>query len=201
MRDAHTSSSLRTIGAQSALSLPGVGRKSATARFYRGLASAALLLAAVSHPSLSIAADRAPSRSAASTKDTAEITDLLTRYFVALNASDIGIADLYSEDGVFLQLFKPTSVGKDSVRQAYAFLFTQEKMSLASKIDEIVQISPGWAFARASTTGPFTMIPTGGIVDDPTQILILLKKEKGAWRIARFSFSPTDLPAGLRARR
>ena len=102
------------------------------------------------------------------------------------------MAQLFTDDGVFLQLFRPTHVGKEEIRRAYDTLFKQEKMSLTFQIDEVVQVAPDWAFARATTGGPFTVIATGAQVNDPTQVLIILRRDVDrGWRIARFAFSPT----------
>jgi uncharacterized protein (TIGR02246 family) len=161
-----------------------------------GLATAALLLAALGQPSTSAAAEPGRANRAARTADTAAITLMLGKYFAALNGSDQPtMVSLYTDDGVFLQPFRPTAVGKPAVSGAYDWLFKNEKMDVTFKITEVARIAPGWAIVRTSTEGPVSMLKTGAKVDIPTQELFVLKKENdGQWRIARFAFSPNDAP-------
>src|SRR5262249_31765472 len=132
---------------------------------------------------------------AAAAEPDAAIAGVVKTYFTALNTSDVEtMASLYSDDGVFLQLFNPTAVGKPAVREAYDRLFKKEKMDLTYKVAEIVQMSPTWAYARTSTEGPLVIKATGVTIDQPTQDLFIFRKDGGQWRIVQFAFSPNDPP-------
>ena len=177
--------------------LRAIGGNKAISRICGGFACAALLLVALGSSSTSALAEQTSGKAAVPTAAQPAITNVLTKYFAALDASDASaMLELYSDDGVFLQLFRPTAVGKAAVKRAYDQLFKNEKMDVTFKIAEVLQIAPDWAIARTSTEGPALIKATGVKMNDPTQELFVLKKAgDGEWRIARFSFSPTVSPA------
>jgi uncharacterized protein (TIGR02246 family) len=56
--------------------------------------------------------------------DKEAITALLARYAEALNESNTeSVMKLYTEDGVFMPQYFPSSVGADAVRHAYDAVF------------------------------------------------------------------------------
>lgn len=121
---------------------------------------------------------------------------LLRRYEAALNASDTdAVMALYAPDGVFMPAFSPSAVGAGAVRQAYEAVFEAIRLAVKFDIVEIVQVAPEWAFARTNSAGTVTVNATGATVAEANQELFVLQKDvQGVWKIARYSFSPTNPP-------
>jgi ketosteroid isomerase-like protein len=62
-------------------------------------------------------------------------------------------------------------------------------------IEEIVQMSPNWAFVRTNSAGTNKINATGAVSAEGNQELFVFKKDdEGVWKIARYSFSPTSPP-------
>jgi uncharacterized protein (TIGR02246 family) len=170
-----------------------------TARFI-----ASTLLAASFFPVLAIKADghaQAPDVAATvetAAKDIQAIHDVLGRYEKALNASDTNaVIPLYAEDGVFMPAFSPSAVGAPAVRRAYDAVFNAIRLEVTFDIVEIVQVAPTWAFARTNSAGTVTINATGARNAEANQELFVFHRgDDGAWKIARYSFSPTNPPRG-----
>jgi uncharacterized protein (TIGR02246 family) len=128
--------------------------------------------------------------------DVTEIRDLLTRYETALNASSTdAVLPLYADDGVFMPAFSPSAVGLPAVRQAYDAVFKAIKLEVKFDVVEIVPVSATWAFARTNSAGSVTIHATGERSDEANQELFVFQKGPDArWKIARYSFSPTNPP-------
>ena len=57
-------------------------------------------------------------------------------------------------------------------------------------------MSPTYAYVRTKSAGTTTHASTGKSTSEANQELFILKKgSDGMWRIARYSFSPTNSPA------
>jgi uncharacterized protein (TIGR02246 family) len=127
---------------------------------------------------------------------TEAVTDLLAKYNQALNASSTeAVMPLYTEDGVFMPPYSPSAVGSAAVRKAYDRVFKAITLSVKFTIVEIVELGPGWAFARTNSAGTTTDHTTGKKSAEGNQELFIFKKaDDGAWKIARYSFSPTNPP-------
>jgi uncharacterized protein (TIGR02246 family) len=155
--------------------------------------AAAVLLAAVGWTASAAAGDESPAASVAATPaaDKVAITSVLSAYEAALNASDIeAIRRLYTEDVVLMRPFRPSVVGKAAVRQPSAA--GARKINIKFTIAEIVEMAPDWAFARTNSAGTITLNVTGQTSPEANQELFIFKKDTdGAWKIARYSFSPT----------
>jgi uncharacterized protein (TIGR02246 family) len=161
---------------------------------------ASALLAASFVPILAIDA-QAQTRDVAVTADAAAqdvkaIHDVLGRYEKALNASDTdAVMPLYAEDGVFMPAFSPSAVGAPSVRQAYDAVFKAIKLDVKFDIVEIVPVAATWAFARTNSEGTVTVHASGAKSAEANQELFVFHRDAGgAWKIARYSFSPTKPP-------
>jgi uncharacterized protein (TIGR02246 family) len=159
----------------------------------QSILAAVALLAAVGW-TVSAAADNAgPAASVAATPaaDKMAITSVLSAYEAALNASDIeAIRRLYAEDVVLMRPFRPSVVGKAAVRQPAAA--GVRKLNIKFTIAEIVEMAPDWAFARTNSAGTITLNATGETSPEANQELFIFRKDTdGAWKIARYSFSPT----------
>ena len=79
------------------------------------------------------------------------LTALLEKYNTALNASDTeAVMTLYADDGVFMPPYSQSAVGSEAVRKAYDDVFKSITLSVKFTIAEIVEMGPGWAFARTT---------------------------------------------------
>jgi len=100
------------------------------------------------------------------------------------------IRRLYTEDVVLMRPFRPSVVGKAAVRQPSAA--GARKLNIKFTIAEIVEMTPDWAFARTNSAGTITLNATGATSPEANQELFIFRKDTdGAWKIARYSFSPT----------
>lgn len=118
----------------------------------------------------------------------------LDRYEQALNASNVeNVLALYADDGIFMPQHSLPSVGRDSVRNAYERVFEAITLDIKFQIDEIVPLSPQWAFARTRSEGFVTINANGIKSPEANQELFLFQKqENGSWKIARYIFSTTN---------
>ena len=124
------------------------------------------------------------------------ITALLAKYNEALNASSTeAVMPLYADDGVFMPPYSPSAVGAAAVRKAYDAVFKVITLNVKFTIVEVVEMSPTWAFARTNSAGTTTDHVTGTKSAEANQELFIFKKDAGGgWKIARYSFSPTNPP-------
>lgn len=118
------------------------------------------------------------------------VAALLHAYGAALNAANVDkMLDLYTADGVILPPHFTPSAGQQALRETYLRIFQTIHLSIKFAIDEIVIMSPEWAFARTTATGTKTMLATNTSEPHANQELFILRKEAGAWKIARYAFS------------
>ena len=131
---------------------------------------------------------------ASNTAETTAIEAPICGYFSALNDSDIeAVLKLYTDDPVMLPFLLPTVVGPEAVRHNYESTFQQIRFQMHTTIQEVVQMSPEWAFVRTDSAGLFTPIKTGkGAPSTFHELFLLRKGTDGKWRIARYNFSPTS---------
>jgi uncharacterized protein (TIGR02246 family) len=125
------------------------------------------------------------------------IRAVLASYNDALNdrSSDEALA-LYADDGVFMPPYSPSAVGKEAVRNAYDKVFQELKFDVKFTIAELVVMAPSWAYVRTNSAGTTGHASTGKTTAEANQELFIFRKDgDGAWRIARYSFSPTNPPA------
>jgi uncharacterized protein (TIGR02246 family) len=125
------------------------------------------------------------------------IRAVMASYNDALNngSTDAALA-LYAEDGVFMPPYSQSAVGKEAVRRAYEKVFQELKFDVRFTIAEIVVVAPGWAFVRTNSAGTTGHASTGRTTAEANQELFIFRKDgDGKWRIARYSFSPTNPPA------
>jgi uncharacterized protein (TIGR02246 family) len=102
---------------------------------------------------------------------------------------------LYAEDGVFMPPHSQSEVGSSAVRKAYDAVFKAITLNVKFTIAEIVEVGPGWAFARTNSAGTTTDHGTGRKSSEGNQELFIFRNDiDGAWKIAPYSFSPTNSP-------
>jgi uncharacterized protein (TIGR02246 family) len=124
------------------------------------------------------------------------VSDVLAAYNEALNSSDTSaVMPLYAEDGVFMPPYSPSAIGLAAVRRAYDSVFKAIKLTVKFDIAEVVELSPEWVFARTNSAGKTLNHATGKTSAEGNQELFLFCKDKdGKFKIARYSFSPTNPP-------
>ena len=161
----------------------------------QSILAAVALLAAVGWTVSAAADDASPAASVAATPaaDKAAITSVLSAYEAALNASDAeAVRRLYADDVVLMRPFRPSVVGKAAVRQPSVAGPRVSKLNIKFTIAEIVEMAPEWAFARTNSAGTVTVTATGATSPEANQELFIFRKDAdGAWKIARYNFSPT----------
>lgn len=126
----------------------------------------------------------------------AAIRSTLATYNAALNGGNTAaVLPLYTADGIFMAPFSASSIGQDAVRQAYDQVFAELKFSVKFDIAEVVQVAPDWAFVRTNSAGTTLHHSTGKTTSEANQELFVLRRgQDNMWRIARYSFSPTNPP-------
>src|SRR5580704_18629895 len=78
---------------------------------------------------------------------------------------------------------------------AYEDVFKAITLHVKFDVVEVVVMNPEWAFARTNSAGTQTDHATGQQSSEGNQeLFIFQKKPSGAWKIARYSFSPTNPP-------
>jgi uncharacterized protein (TIGR02246 family) len=124
------------------------------------------------------------------------VGEVLAAYNVALNSSNTNaVMPLYTDDGVFMPPYSRSAVGLAEVRKAYDAVFKAIKLTVKFEVAEIVELSPDWVFARTNSAGQTLNHATGAVSAEGNQELFLFRKERdGKFKIARYSFSPTNPP-------
>lgn len=135
--------------------------------------------------------------SATTTKDDAEIRSVLESYNDALNGGKTAaVLPLYTDDGIFMPPYSQSAVGKEAVRKAYDTVFDELKFHVKFAIAEVVVMAPTWAYVRTNSGGTTEHHSTGKTTAEANQELFIFKRgADDKWRIARYSFSPTNPPA------
>jgi uncharacterized protein (TIGR02246 family) len=136
-------------------------------------------------------------KSAVAPEDEAAIRGVMASYNDALNGgSTDAVLPLYAEDGVFMPPYSPSAVGREAVRKAYDAVFRELKFNVRFVIAELVVMAPTWAYVRTNSGGTTGHSSTGKTTAEANQELFIFRKgEDSRWRIARYSFSPTNPPA------
>jgi uncharacterized protein (TIGR02246 family) len=132
-----------------------------------------------------------------SSPDQQAIATTLAKYNKALNDSSTAeVMPLYMGDGVFMPPYSQSAVGTAEVKAAYDKVFKTITLHVKFTIDEIVQMAPDWAFVRTNSAGTNKINATGKVTAEGNQELFVFKKDTdGMWKIARYSFSPTNPPS------
>ena len=82
-------------------------------------------------------------------KDIEQISAVLNAYQDALNNASVEDAvQLYTQDGIVMPQHSPSFVGIANVRKAYEGFFEVIMFDVKFDIQEIVPVSPEYAFAR-----------------------------------------------------
>jgi len=126
------------------------------------------------------------------------IRAVMASYNDALNRGSTDAAlMLYADDGVFMAPYSQSAVGEEAVRKAYDAVFSELKFDVEFSIAELVMMAPNWAYVRTNSAGTTGHASTGKTTAEANQELFIFRKDgDGKWRIARYSFSPTNPPTG-----
>lgn len=165
-------------------------------RFRFGTMSALVLLGSLmAGPVLAQSSAGVPTTQRAATAEGA-IRAVLASYNTALNGGQTAaVLPLYASDGIFMAPFSPSFVGQAAIRKAYDAVFAELKFDVRFDIAEVVQMAPGWAFVRTNSAGTTLHHSTGRTTAEANQELFIFRKsDDGLWKIARYSFSPTNPP-------
>jgi uncharacterized protein (TIGR02246 family) len=130
-------------------------------------------------------------------RDEAGIRETMAAYNAALNGGKTAaVLPLYTEDGVFMPPYSQSAVGKSAVAAAYDKVFAELQFDVKFTIAELVVMAPNWAYVRTNSAGMTFHRSLGEKLAEANQELFIFKKgDDGKWRIARYSFSPTNPPA------
>jgi uncharacterized protein (TIGR02246 family) len=133
---------------------------------------------------------------AATVSDKNAIRGVLAAYNDALNGGrTTAVLPLYTDDGIFMPPYSQSAVGKEAVRKAYDAVFKELKFNVKFNIAEMVLMAPTWAYVRTNSAGKTDHHSTGRTTAEANQELFIFKKgDDSKWRIARYSFSPTNPP-------
>ena len=133
---------------------------------------------------------------AATADDEAAIRGVLAAYNAALNGGTTdAVLPLYTDDGIFMPPFSLSAIGKDAIRKAYDAVFAELKFDVKFDIAELVVMAPTWAFVRTDSAGKTAHASTHTTTGEANQELFIFNKAgDGRWRIARYSFSPSNPP-------
>jgi uncharacterized protein (TIGR02246 family) len=171
----------------------------AVTRHLKPIVVAASILAVSAHSGLAPAQtiESTVSSNAATVGDEAAIRRVLASYSDALKGGKTAaVLPLYAEDGVFMPPYSQSAVGKEAVGKAYDAVFGELKFHVRFTIAELVMMGPSWAYVRTNSAGTTEHHSTGKTTAEANQELFIFRKgEDGRWRIARYSFSPTNPPA------
>ena len=127
----------------------------------------------------------------------AGIRRTMAAYNAALNGGNTeAVLPLYTPDGIFMAPFNQSNIGIEAVKKAYDQVFQELAFNVKFDIQELVVLSPAYAYVRTNSAGTTHHTSTGKTTSEANQELFILRKgEDGMWRIARYSFSPTNAPA------
>jgi uncharacterized protein (TIGR02246 family) len=139
----------------------------------------------------------AASALAARTDDESGIRRTLDAYNAALNGGKTSaVLPLYIDDGVFMPPYSQSAAGKDAIKTAYDNVFEELKFNVKFTIAELVLMAPRWAYVRTNSAGTTDHHSTGKTTSEANQELFIFKKaDDENWKIARYSFSPTNPPS------
>jgi uncharacterized protein (TIGR02246 family) len=119
----------------------------------------------------------------------AQLRTLLAAYETSLNAGDADrIAQLYTEDGVFMPAGFPTASSRPAVRGAYDAVFKNIRISIHFTVDELT-VNGDVAYARTHSAGTSTVVATGAGGPEANRELFIFARDAKGWKIARYLFN------------
>jgi len=120
-----------------------------------------------------------------------EMEKLFANYKETLNTSNAEKAtSLYSKDGIFMPGGAPSAIGKEQIKGAYDFVFSQIQLTIEFYIEEIT-VENSFAYAVTSSKGSTLIHATGKNIPEENRELFVFENEGGIWKIARYMFNKT----------
>jgi uncharacterized protein (TIGR02246 family) len=165
-------------------------------RCFKGVLALILVLTAAPLPSQAARGGDCAMTQAEIARDEAGIHATMAAYNAALNGGQTTtVLPLYTDDGVFMPPYSQSAIGKSAVATAYGKVFEELQFDVKFTIAELVVMAPNWAYVRTNSAGTTFHRSLGKKLAEANQELFILKKgDDGKWRIARYSFSPTNPP-------
>ena len=118
-----------------------------------------------------------------------EIRALLSTYQRSLNDSDAALAAAcYTSDGVFMPTAMPTLSG-DAMRDGYAEIFRDIRLSVTFTVDELVVASDLLAYALTRSNGTQVVTATGAESAESNREVFIFARADGSWKISRYLFN------------
>ena len=118
-----------------------------------------------------------------------EIRALLGTYERSLNDGDADLAAAcYTGDGVFMPTALPTISG-DGLRDGYAGIFGNIRLSVTFTIDELVVASDSVAYAQTRSNGTQVVSATSAESAESNRELFIFARQDGSWKISRYMFN------------
>jgi ketosteroid isomerase-like protein len=125
-----------------------------------------------------------------------EFQKILEIYSAALDANDVEtLVGLYGPDGVFMSEGAKAAVGRDALRASYKSIFATLKVGLKFSLQGAEQSGDlGWT--RALSTGTVKMLATGAETQESYNLLVVFRREGGAWKIRSYLFASDKTAPG-----
>jgi uncharacterized protein (TIGR02246 family) len=124
--------------------------------------------------------------------DEDEIRALLKTYEHSLNDSDADLAAAcYASDGMFMPTTLPTVSG-EAMRDGYAEIFGNVRLSVRFTIDELVVVSNSVAYALTRSNGIQVVNATGAESAESNREVFIFTREDGSWKISRYLFNKPE---------
>ena len=125
------------------------------------------------------------------TEENNKIDSIVNLYGQELNNNNVeSLSQLFTEDAILVLQGAPPTIGIEELVKFYTTLFKALDFELTFKIDEVVQMSPEWAFVRTSTSGKVKILSNNSSSPSSGHEIFILKKETdGNWKIARYAGS------------
>jgi ketosteroid isomerase-like protein len=155
------------------------------------------LLVVTSVPCIASQATGVPPSSVSTTskKDRNSILAVLSSYETALNTANAEEASgLYADDAVLMPPGQEPVVGVHAIHDTYLKGSKLLRFKVKFTVVEVVPLSSEWAFARTSSAGTITILPSKTSSAEANQELFIFHKVGLAWKIARYSFSSMTSP-------
>ena len=115
-----------------------------------------------------------------------KIGNVIYLYEKALNSNNVdSVLPHFSEDAVLVMQGAPTCIGTEAVKKFYISIFNKIDFDTKFTVEEIVQMSPEWAFVRTTARSNNST----DSVEGGHEIFILKKQFDENWKIARYSGS------------
>ena len=121
----------------------------------------------------------------AQSKEQKAVEGVINTYFQALNASDATkIVSLFTSDAELLPPQAPTAVGSEQILGTSQYVFQNLKLDLKVTIGKVTLLKD-YAIVTSTSAGT----ANGAEVTGGYRETFVLRKDKGAWKIARYMYN------------